>query len=33
MSKWCEMNIVLPRREAVLLLNLDLLAKVSEEVD
>ena len=33
MSKWCEMNIVLPRREAVLLLNLELLAKVSEEVD
>jgi len=30
MSKWSEMGIVLPRREAVLILNLDLLAKISE---
>jgi CRP-like cAMP-binding protein len=31
MSKWSEMEIVIPRREAVVILNVDLLAKISEE--
>jgi CRP-like cAMP-binding protein len=33
MSKWSEMEIVTPRREAVVILNVDLLAKMSEEGD
>jgi CRP/FNR family transcriptional regulator, nitrogen oxide reductase regulator len=33
MSKWSEMDIVTPRREAVLILNVDLLAKISEDGD
>jgi CRP-like cAMP-binding protein len=33
MSKWSEMEIVIPRREAVLILDLDLLSKISEECD
>lgn len=33
MSKWSEMRVLVPRREAVLILNLALLSKISEEGD
>lgn len=33
MSKWSEMEVVTPRREAVLILNANLLSKISEDGD